>query len=489
MRKVLVFDLGASSGRAMLGCLEDGRISMEEIHRFPNEAVTVGGRAYWDFLRLMAEIKSGITKAVALGGFDAVSVDTWGVDFGLLDKNGRLLSNPVHYRDRRTESVVEDVFKIVPKDGLYALTGTQFVRINTLYQLYSVKRDEPELLACAEKMLMMPDLINYMLTGEIHEEATIASTSNLFDPEKRDWCFEVIEKLGLPRKLFAPIIKPGSVYGYLSDAVCEELGCEKVPVISVGSHDTASAVVAAPAQDDFVYISCGTWSLFGTELASPLINKDTADANFTNEGGFDGTVRFLKNISGLWLIQESRRQWQREGEDVSFAELEQAALSAQPFLSFINVDDPAFETPGNMPRRIKGYCARTRQPIPQTKGEVMRCIYQSLAMTYRRTLKNLEKLTGKKYSRIYMIGGGIKDTLLCRMTADACGVEVFAGPTEATAMGNLCAALCAFGELEGLPGIREAVAASVEIKRYLPENSAAFDAAYESFSRACEGGE
>ena len=270
MRKVLVFDLGASSGRAMLGFLKDGRICMEEIHRFPNEAVTLSGRTYWDFLRLMTEIKTGITKAVNLGGFDALSVDTWGVDFGLLDKNGHLLSNPVHYRDRRTESVVKDVFDIISKDELYTLTGTQFVRTNTLYQLMSVKRDDPHILSLAAKMLMMPDLIGYMLTGEMHEEATIASTSNLFDPEKRDWNFAVIDRLGLPRTLFAPVIEPGSVYGYLSDAICEELGCEKVPVIAVGSHDTASAVVSVPTEEkDFVYISCGTWSLFGTELSEP----------------------------------------------------------------------------------------------------------------------------------------------------------------------------------------------------------------------------
>ena len=484
MKRILAFDFGASSGRAMLGRLEDGRIAMEEIHRFSNDPVTVGGRMYWDVLRLFFEIKAGITKAVAAGGFDAISIDTWGVDYGLIGQSGRLLSNPRHYRDQRTAGMPEKVFRRVPKEELYALTGIQFSTINTLYQLAADMEEDPELFALADKMLMTPDLFGYLLTGEVHEEATIASTSNLFDPRTRDWHWDLIHRLGLPRRLFAPILQPGSVYGYLSDELCEELGCPKAPVIAVGAHDTASAVAAAPAEGDFAYISCGTWSLFGTELPEPLINADSAAANFTNEGGFSGTVRFLKIISGLWLVQESRRQWRREGQEVSFAELEQEALEATPFVSYINVDDPAFATAGNTPARIREYCVRTGQPVPESRGEVMRCIYQSLAFTYRRTLEKLEQITGKRYARIHMIGGGIKDRLLCQMTADACGVEVLAGPVEATAMGNIGAALCAFGELKDLADLRRAVAASTDLQRYVPKDASAFANAYEGFLRS-----
>lgn len=483
MKRILAFDFGASSGRAMLGCLENGRIRMEEIHRFANDPVTVGSHMYWDILRLFFEIKAGITKAVAAGGFDAVSIDTWGVDFGLISRGGQLLCNPHHYRDQRTVKMPDEVFSLIPKEELYALTGTQFSTINTLYQLTAAQKEDPALFALADKMLMIPDLFGWLLTGEIHEEATIASTSNLFDPVTRDWHWGLIDRLGLPRRLFAPVIQPGNVYGRLTDELCEELGCPKVPVIAVGAHDTASAVAAAPAEGEFVYISCGTWSLFGTELAEPLINGATAAANFTNEGGFSGTVRFLKNISGLWLVQESRRQWQREGQQVSFAELEQEALAATAFESFIDVNDPVFAAAGNMPARIQAYCARTGQPVPNGRGEVMRCVYQSLALTYRRTLEELTQVTGKKYTRIHMIGGGIKDRLLCQMTADACGVEVLAGPTEATAMGNIGAALCCFGELKGLADIRRAVAASTDMKRYTPKDAAAFHEAYEAFCR------
>lgn len=481
MKRILAFDFGASSGRAMLGRLEEGRIRMEEIHRFSNDPVTVGGRMYWDVLRLFFEIKAGITKAVTAGGFDAVSIDTWGVDYGLIGTNGQLLCNPRHYRDQRTSAMPGEVFRLVPKEEFYRLTGTQFATINTLYQLAAERKENPALFELADRMLMIPDLFAYLLTGEIREEATIASTSNLFDPFTRDWHWDLIDRMGLPRRLFAPVLEPGNVYGYLSDGLCEELGCAKVPVVAVGAHDTASAVAAAPAEGDFVYISCGTWSLFGTELTRPLINGDTAAANFTNEGGFGGTVRFLKNISGLWLVQESRRQWQREGQQVSFAELEQEALASEPFISFIDVNDPVFSSAGNMPARIREYCVRTGQPAPQSRGEVMRCIYQSLAFAYRRTLEELQRITGRTYPRIHMIGGGIKDRLLCRMTADACGIEVTAGPTEATAMGNIGAALCAFGELKDLSDIRRAVAASTELARYTPEHADEFSEAYRRF--------
>lgn len=483
MKKVLSFDFGASSGRAMLATLENGKMEMREIHRFSNDPVIVCGTMYWDVLRLFFEIKTGITKALAEGGFDAVGIDTWGVDFGLLDKNGNLLANPVHYRDMRTAAVPEKVFEIISKDDIYERTGIQFLRFNTLYQLMYLKYSEPELLARTDKFLMMPDLFAYMLTGVMREEETIASTSNLLNPYTQNWDFDLIDRLGLPRDIFAPVIKAGEVYGTLSNEICEELGCEKVPVIACASHDTASAVAATPASsDDFVYISCGTWSLFGIESKTPIINKNTA--NFTNEGGFEDTIRFLKNIMGLWLIQESRRQWRREGEEVGFDVLEKEALASKPFKCFIDVDDPLFETAGNLPRRVKEYCERTGQYVPQTRGEVMRCIYQSLAMKYKYTFNNLGEMSGRKYGGINILGGGIKDKLLCQMTADACNVEVSAGPTEATVMGNIGVVYTALGELENLADIRRAVANSTELKKYKPQNNAEWEKAYAEYIRA-----
>lgn len=487
MKRVLSFDFGASSGRAMLAELDGGKIKMKEIHRFSNDPVTVRGTMYWDILRLFFEIKNGITKALAEGGFDAIGIDTWGVDFGLVDGDGRLLANPVHYRDKRTEGVMERVFRSVPKNEIYGMTGTQCLRINTLYQLMYLKYSEPELLSRADKMLLIPDLFAYMLTGSMRAEATVASTTNLFDPNTLDWSFELIDRLELPRGIFAPIIQPGDTYGMLSDDICEELGCPKVPVIAVATHDTASAVAATPSlSDDFVYISCGTWSLFGIESRTPILTD--GESGFTNEIGFDGTVRYLKNIMGLWLIQESRRQWRREGDDVSFNTLEQEALASEPFRCFVDVDHPMFEAAGNLPERVCRYCELSGQYVPQNRGEIMRCIYQSIAMKYKLTFNRLNEQNGGAYHRINMLGGGIKDKLLCRMTADATGVEVLAGPTEATVMGNIAVVYYALGELRDLTDIRKAVSASTDITRYEPQDSAAWEQAYKTYTEIIAAG-
>lgn len=482
MKKVLSFDFGASSGRAMIAEMKDSKIDMREIHRFSNDTVIMGGTMYWDVLRLLFEIKTGITKAVNDGGFDAISIDTWGVDFGLIDKRGKLLSNPVHYRDKRTEGVMEEVAKIISPDELYSRTGTQSMRINTIYQLMYLKLYEPETLANTEKLILMPDLFAYMLTGEIKAEASMVSTTNLYNPVAKDWDFELIEKLGLPKSIFPEVIKAGEINGYLSDDICEELGCNKVPVIAVNEHDTASAVVATPSTtDDFVYISCGTWSLFGIELPEPILTKEAAELNFTNEGGYKDTVRFLKNIMGLWLIQESRRQWRREGEEVGFDTLEKEALASEPFKCFIDVDNPAFETAGNLPKRVVEFCKRTGQYVPETRGEIMRCIYQSLAMKYKYTFNMLGKISEKEYKQINVLGGGIKDKLLCQMAADACNVEVLAGPSEATVMGNIAVSFAALGEIKDFAEIREVVSKSTELKHYEPKENAVWEKAYADF--------
>ena len=483
-KRILAFDFGASSGRAILASYEDGRIAMREIHRFSNDPVMVRGVFYWDVLRLFFEIKQGVTKAVHEGGFEAIGIDTWGVDFGLLDNKGRLMGNPVHYRDTRTVGMMEKTFETIPADELYNRTGIQLVKLNTLFQLVALREQDPQQLEQADTLLLMPDLFAYLLTGVKRAEYTEVSTTQCLDPKTGDWAFDLLERLHIPTRLFPKIIDAGETYGMLSDDICEELGCPKVPVIAVATHDTGSAVVSVPTQqDDFIYISCGTWSLFGTELPKPVINETSRRFNLTNEGGYGRNVRFLKNIMGLWLIQESRRQWIREGFDVSYADLEKEALACEPFRCFIDPDDASFETPGNLPRRVQEYCRRTSQYVPEDRGGIMRCIYESLAMKYRYTFRAIREVTGRTYDAIHMIGGGTKDRLLCQMTADACRCDVVAGPVEATAMGNIAVQLIALGELDGLKAARRVIANSEQPKHYSPQNPAVYDEAYGRFEK------
>lgn len=481
-KRVLAFDFGASSGRAIIGTLDNGRITLNEVHRFSNDPVTVNGTFYWDVLRLFHEIKQGLLKAKQAGGFDSIGIDTWGVDFGLLDKDGVLLENPVHYRDKRNIGMVEKAAKYIGKDEMYKLTGIQFMDFNTAFQLLSIKENRPELLARAESLLFMPDLFAYFLTGNKVSEYSIATTSQLVDINTRDWSKEMLEKLGLPEKIFNRIVPSGSVTGYLSDEICEELGLEKVPVIAVCGHDTQSAVTAVPSEkEDFAFISSGTWSLFGTETKKPIVNDLSYSFNVTNEGGFGYSTAFLKNICGLWLIQESRRQWIREGKEYSYAELEKAALREKPFARFIDPDAPEFAVPGNLPARIAEYCRRTGQSVPENEGQTVRCIYESLALRYRAVLEGIEKCTGKNYDSLNVVGGGTKDTLLCKMTADACNITVYAGPIEATVMGNVAVQLISGGDIADVIEARRIIANSGQLKCYSPENTAAWDEAYEKF--------
>lgn len=481
-KRVLAFDFGASSGRAIIGCFDGDKITLEEVHRFSNDPVSVGGTVYWDVLRLFYEIKQGIIKAKIAGGFDSIGIDTWGVDFGLIDSEGKLMENPVHYRDARTVELVDEAFKTMPKEKLYGITGIQFMELNTLFQLISLKKYRPWMLERADKMLFMPDLFGYMLTGKMCAEYSIASTSQLIDLDKRTWSKEILDAFGIKESVFAPLVQPGTVLGELSKEVCEECGVDPVPVISVCGHDTQSAITSVPCEDgDFAFLSSGTWSLFGTELDKPIVNETSMNINITNEGGFDGSTGFLKNIIGLWLIQESRRQWKREGKEYSYADLEKLALAAEPFKCFIDPDAPEFVPHGNIPERVREFCRKTGQYVPETVGEIMRCIYESLAMKYRLTFEKLRECTERDYPVIHVIGGGTKDGLLCQMTANSCDRTVKAGPIEATVMGNVAVQLMSDGSVKNIGQARKIVADSSELKTFEPKDTDKWAGAYEDF--------
>lgn len=481
-KRVLAFDFGASSGRAIIGCFDGDKITLEEVHRFSNDPVSVGGTVYWDVLRLFYEIKQGIIKAKIAGGFDSIGIDTWGVDFGLIDSEGKLMENPVHYRDARTVGLVDEAFKTMPKEKLYGITGIQFMELNTLFQLISLKKYRPWMLERADKMLFMPDLFGYMLTGKMCAEYSIASTSQLIDLDKRTWSKKILDAFGIKESVFAPLVQPGTVLGELSKEICEECGVDPVPVISVCGHDTQSAITSVPCEDgDFAFLSSGTWSLFGTELDKPIVNETSMNINITNEGGFDGSTGFLKNIIGLWLIQESRRQWKREGKEYSYADLEKLALAAEPFKCFIDPDAPEFVPHGNIPERVREFCRKTGQYVPETVGEIMRCIYESLAMKYRLTFEKLRECTERDYPVIHVIGGGTKDGLLCQMTANSCDRTVKAGPIEATVMGNVAVQLMSDGSVKNIGQARKIVADSSELKTFEPKDTDKWAGAYEDF--------
>ncbi len=476
--KVLAFDFGASGGRGIVFELKDGRLSQTEIHRFSNDPVMAGGRFYWDVLRLFHEIKTGITKCVQQKiDISAIGIDTWGVDYGLLDKNGRLIANPCHYRDTRTQAIE---FSEEEKQWIYSRAGIQFAFFNTLLQRIADK-DEATI-SCAESALFMPDLFNYLLTGEKRTEYTIASTSQMLNASLRRFDDELIKKFGIP-DIFAPIVEPGTIVGELSDAICEELGCAKVPVVATASHDTAAAVVSVPMDDaeNCLYISCGTWLLLGSEQPGPVINEKCYRYNYTNEGGVFKTYRFLKNIMGLWIQQESRRAMIRQGIDISYQQMEDAAQACEPFLCLIDPDDDAFALPGNMPKRIAEFAACTGQRVPQTPGEINRCIMESLALGCSRAVMEMCDITGRAPDTIHMVGGGIKNEMLCRFVANVTGKRVVAGPVEATSTGNALMQFVALGQIKDLAQARQIVKDSFGTKEYLPQDTAIWQQAYERY--------
>ena len=484
---MLAADFGASSGRVMLGSYDGSRMEIRQLHRFANEPVTLAGTLYWDYLRLFHELKTGIGKSGQHGVAQSIGIDTWGVDFGLLDADGYLIENPVNYRDGRTEGMLEEGLKRVPRERFYEITGNQFMEINTAFQLLSLRQNRPELLERANRLLMLPDLFNFFLSGTAFSEYTIASTTQLLDAAARQWSNEILDGLELPARLFSPVGMPGTRLGKLRPELGRELGSE-AEVIAVAGHDTQCALAAVPAGEEaFLFVSCGTWSLFGTELDAPAISRESARCNLTNEGAFGGKISFLKNIIGLWLIQESRRQWIREGSEYDFGTLEEMALREPSGRSLIDPDDPVFAAPGNVPERIRRYCADSGQAVPETIGQVVRCIDESLALKYRMVLEEIRACTGRTYSALYMVGGGTQSGLLCQLAADVCQLPVYAGPVEATVYGNLGIQLAAAGEIEGLAQLRQLVKASEEIRVYEPKESGYLEEQYPRFRRMIAG--
>jgi rhamnulokinase len=469
----LAIDLGAESGRVLLGRLDGERVTLEEIHRFPNEPVQLVDGLHWDVLSILREVKEGLAKAAGeTERLESVGVDSWGVDFALLDREGVLISNPLNHRDPRTEGMVEKAFELVPKEDIYERTGIQFIRINTVYQLLAM-RDSP-LLEAAESLLLIPDLMNYWLTGEKACELTNATTTQLYDIEAGGWAQGLLEKLSLPARVFPRIVPPATELGRLLPEVAEETGLNaRLPVVTVASHDTASAVVAVPAEgDDFAYVSSGTWSLVGVETPRPVVTKEAMEANFTNEGGFGGKTRFLKNVMGLWLLQECRRVWTREGQEYSYEELARLAEEAPASGPLVDPDHPSFLAPGDMPSQIRRFCEATGQEAPEEPGQVTRCVLESLALKYRWVIEQAGEITGQSIGAVHIVGGGSQNAFLCQLTADATRLPVLAAPVEATALGNIMVQAFARGYVKSLEEIRTAIRRSVEVHNYEPGGSA-----------------
>ncbi|MFF3342734.1 rhamnulokinase [Streptomyces flavidovirens] len=464
-------DLGASSGRVMVARVGPESLRLEEVHRFPNRPVRVGGTLHWDILALYRGVLDGLRAAGAAAGgrLAGIGIDSWAVDYGLLDADGALLGNPVHYRDTRTEGAPEKVAAVLPPEELYAATGLQHLPFNTVYQL--VAAQGTPLLTAADRLLMVPDLISYWLTGHTGTEITNASTTQLVDPRTRDWSPVVAARLGLDLGLFPPLRSPGDPAGLLRPEVLAETGLTgPVPVTAVGSHDTASAVVGVPAAgDDFAYIATGTWSLAGLELDRPVLTEESRAANFTNELGVDGTVRYLRNIMGLWLLQECLRTWEAQGDPQDLPALLDDAARAAPLRSVVDAGDPAFLAPDDMPRRIADACARTGQPEPRTPAEITRCVLDSLALAHRRAVEDARALSGREVNAVHIVGGGAHNTLLCQLTAEAIGLPVVAGPAEAAALGNVLVQARAAGVISGgLDRLRALLRTTQTLRYYDP---------------------
>ncbi|MEZ4713333.1 MAG: rhamnulokinase family protein [Caldilineaceae bacterium] len=484
----LAFDLGAESGRAILGQIDEAKLTLTEVHRFANTPVlipTAPGQQtlHWDAPALWREIKTGLAAAAAQPGqIRSMGLDTWGVDFGLLDRNGALLANPVHYRDSRTDGMMEAAFERVPQAEIFAQTGIQFMQLNSLYQLLALVRSQSPLLDVAETFLTMPDLFNYWLTGRKAAEFTNATTTQCYNPLQRDWAHPMLEKLGIPTALFPEVVQPGSVLGPLRSEIAAEVSASGITVVTPACHDTGSAVAAVPASgEDFVWISSGTWSILGVEVNEAVVNAQALTYNLTNEGGVNGTYRLCKNVMGMWPIQESLRVWSRAGQNYSYADLAPLAQQAAPLRFLIDPDHDDFLKPGDMPARIRAFCRRTGQGEPESHAQIVRCVLESLALKYRLVLENLEALLGRPLQPIHIVGGGSQNALLNQFTADATGKQVITGPVEATATGNILVQALALGDLSSLQEGRALVRRTTDLGVYEPGARAPWDQAFGRF--------
>ncbi|MGD0815227.1 MAG: rhamnulokinase family protein [Verrucomicrobiota bacterium] len=470
----LAVDLGAESGRVMAGLWNGRKIQLEEIHRFPNGPVSLAGTLRWDVLRLWAEIQNGLALAGKRFGNSIVSVgaDTWGVDFVLLDKNNEMLGQPYHYRDARTNGLMEKAFKKMPRAEIFAQSGLQFMQLNSLYQLLAWQAHSPAILDAADCLLFMPDFLHWAMCGTKRAEFTIASTSQFVHPMRRNWSRPLLRKLGLPTHFLPEIVPPGTTLGKLRTIL------PGVKVVAPPSHDTASAVAGVPTaltgKANWAYVSSGTWSLMGVEAQKPVLSRRALDLNMTNEGGLDGTCRLLKNIMGLWLVQQCKRAFEARGVQYDYAQLAKLAAKAAPLRSLVNPDDPRFLNPPDMPKAIQDFCRETKQPVPKTEGELVRCCYESLAIKYGKVLASLEELTGESIEVIHIVGGGSRNNVLNQFAADVCHRPVVTGPVEATALGNLLTQVRASGELSSLAEMREVIRASSDVQYYEPKQSAAW---------------
>lgn len=482
MRMYLAFDLGAESGRAILGTIDGGKLQLEELHRFPNQPVRVPSGLYWDVFRLFHEIQQGLRIAGHRDNLklDGLGVDTWGVDFALVGRDGALVENPRHYRDARNNGMLERTFAVVPKQEIFAATGVQFIQLNSLYQLNAVKLAESGSLDIADKLLFMPDLMNFWLSGAKKAEMSVASTSQFYNCAEKRWATELLDRLEIPTRILPEVVPAGSRLGPLLPGIAETTGLGPVEVYATACHDTASAVAAVPAQgEDWAYISSGTWSLMGVELAAPVMNDRALAMSFTNELGACGRVRFLKNIAGLWLIQECRRHWALNGTDYSYSTLAAMAATSKPFSAIIPPD--LFQEPGAMPEQICAFCQRSGQQAPQEPGEMARAIFEGLALRYRQVLTGLEAVLGRRQKVIHIVGGGSKNRLLNQLVADATGTPVLAGPAEATAIGNILVQALGSGAIGSLEEGREMVARSFAPERFEPGQTDGWDQAYSRF--------
>lgn len=467
----LAFDFGASSGRLMLGTVVNGKMKLEEIHRFSNEPVHAGGTLYWDFLRLFHEMKQGLKKIAQRDDVNvkAIGIDTWGVDGAWLDANDRILSNPVHYRDDRTNEIMGDFYSTITDEKLYNITGIQKMYFNTIYQWYYDMKKNPTIAEKAKTWLFMPDLFGFLLTGEKYNEYTIASTGAVINAQTREYSQELFKDLGLPTDFLQNLVKPGTIVGTLTKEIQEETGLGAIPVVAVGSHDTASAVAGTPlASQNEVYLVCGTWCLMGMELDSPCINQASRDFNITNEGGVENKIRFLKNINGLWFLQQLRKGWNEQGKSLGFPDIIKEVTNTHHNYA-VDAADPRFMAPISMEQEIINYCKETYDVELSTIGEIARAAYNGLAILYKKTIDAFEQITGHDINVVRMVGGGIQDQFLCQHVANTVKKEILAGPIEASALGNIVIQMKAVGEVEDLKRAREMIASSFEQKVYLPE--------------------